>query len=96
MGMPSGFELLMIFGAVILLFGGKKIPELAKGLGQGIKNFKAALSSDGGDTDSIDDDTKAIDKEEQPQAKAKKTTKTATTTAKKTSAKKATTTTTKA
>lgn len=40
MAMPSGSELLLIFGIVVLLFGAKKIPDLAKGLGQGIRNFK--------------------------------------------------------
>ena len=35
-------ELIMIFAAVLLLFGGKKIPELAKGLGKGMKEFKDA------------------------------------------------------
>lgn len=35
-------EILLILGVVILLFGGKKIPELMKGLGQGIKEFKDA------------------------------------------------------
>jgi sec-independent protein translocase protein TatA len=39
-GMP---ELLVILGVAVLLFGGKKIPELAKGLGEGIRNFKTAL-----------------------------------------------------
>ena len=43
MGMPGGTELLIIFGIVILLFGAKKIPELAKGFGKGIKNFKAEM-----------------------------------------------------
>jgi len=43
MGMPGGTELLIIFGIVILLFGAKKIPDLAKGLGKGIKNFKAEM-----------------------------------------------------
>ncbi len=33
-------EILLILIAVLLLFGGKKIPELMKGLGQGIKEFK--------------------------------------------------------
>jgi sec-independent protein translocase protein TatA len=42
-GMP---ELLMILGVAVLLFGGKKIPEVAKGLGQGIRNFKTALKED--------------------------------------------------
>ncbi|OPX26939.1 MAG: Sec-independent protein translocase TatA [Campylobacteraceae bacterium 4484_166] len=46
MGMPSGMELFIIVGAIVLLFGGKKIPELAKGLGQGIKNFKKAVKDD--------------------------------------------------
>jgi len=46
MGMPSGMELAIILGIVILLFGGKKIPELAKGLGQGIKNFKNSVKDD--------------------------------------------------
>ncbi|WP_324171359.1 twin-arginine translocase TatA/TatE family subunit [Sulfurimonas sp.] len=43
MGMPGGTELLIIFGIIILLFGAKKIPDLAKGLGKGIKNFKSEM-----------------------------------------------------
>ena len=39
-------ELLVILGGAVLLFGGKKIPELAKGLGEGIRNFKTALKGD--------------------------------------------------
>lgn len=39
-------ELLVILGVAVLLFGGKKIPEVAKGLGEGIRNFKSALKSD--------------------------------------------------
>ena len=46
MGIPGGFELFAIVAVVVLLFGGKKIPELAKGLGQGIKNFKSAIKED--------------------------------------------------
>ena len=46
MGIPGGFELFAIVAVVVLMFGGKKIPELAKGLGQGIKNFKGALKED--------------------------------------------------
>lgn len=46
MGIPSGFELVIIVAVVLLLFGGKKIPELAKGLGSGIKNFKEAVKDD--------------------------------------------------
>jgi sec-independent protein translocase protein TatA len=46
MGMPSGIELFVIVAIIVLLFGGKKIPELAKGLGKGIKDFKSAIKED--------------------------------------------------
>ncbi len=46
MGMPSGTELLIIFGIIVLLFGAKKIPDLAKGIGKGIKNFKSEMKED--------------------------------------------------
>ncbi len=46
MHMPSGMQLLIIVLIVLILFGGKKIPELAKGLGSGIKNFKKAVKED--------------------------------------------------
>ncbi|HLG98473.1 MAG TPA: twin-arginine translocase TatA/TatE family subunit [Bryobacteraceae bacterium] len=39
-------ELVVILVVAVLLFGGKKIPEVAKGLGEGIKNFKNALKSE--------------------------------------------------
>ena len=39
-------ELVVILAIAVLLFGGKKIPELAKGLGEGIRNFKTALKGD--------------------------------------------------
>jgi sec-independent protein translocase protein TatA len=39
---PSGGEWLWIVIAIIVLFGGKKIPELAKGLGKGIREFNDA------------------------------------------------------
>ena len=42
MGFLGGQELIIILIIVILLFGAKKIPELAKGLGTGIKEFKKA------------------------------------------------------
>lgn len=38
----GGGEMMLILGAVLLLFGGKKMPELARGLGKGIREFKDA------------------------------------------------------
>ncbi|MBT5934016.1 twin-arginine translocase TatA/TatE family subunit [Sulfurimonas sp.] len=43
MGMPGTTELVIIFGIIVLLFGAKKIPDLAKGFGKGIKNFKSEM-----------------------------------------------------
>lgn len=40
---PSIWQIVLILVIVLLLFGAKKIPELAKGLGSGIKNFKKAI-----------------------------------------------------
>jgi len=42
-GMP---QILLILAIVLLLFGGKKIPELMKGLGSGVKEFKKAAKDD--------------------------------------------------
>ncbi len=42
LSMPSGMEWLWIVLVVIILFGGKKIPELAKGIGKGIREFNDA------------------------------------------------------
>ena len=42
MMMPSGPELIIIIFVILLLFGAKKLPELAAGMGKGIKEFKKA------------------------------------------------------
>ncbi|MBM4183293.1 MAG: twin-arginine translocase TatA/TatE family subunit [Gemmatimonadetes bacterium] len=39
------WEALLLFGVLVLLFGAKKIPELAKGIGSGIRNFKGELNA---------------------------------------------------
>jgi len=44
-------EILLILVVVVLLFGGKKIPELMKGIGQGMKEFKKASSYDPAEED---------------------------------------------
>ena len=38
-------EILIIIAVFVLLFGAKKIPELAKGLGEGIRNFKSSVKN---------------------------------------------------
>ncbi len=44
-------ELLVILLIAVFLFGGRKIREVAKGLGQGIRNFKAAIKGDDHDAE---------------------------------------------
>lgn len=46
MGMPGITELIIILAIVFLLFGAKRLPDLAKGLGQSITNFKAGLNEE--------------------------------------------------
>ncbi len=45
LGALGPWEIVLIVLALLLLFGGKKIPELMKGLGQGMKEFKKAASN---------------------------------------------------
>ena len=42
-------ELIVVLGIAVLIFGGRKIPELGKGLGEGIRNFKQSLSAGSSD-----------------------------------------------
>jgi sec-independent protein translocase protein TatA len=44
-------ELLVIFVILVLLFGASKIPQLGKGLGEGIRNFKKGMKGDEGESD---------------------------------------------
>ena len=41
--MPGGWEIVIIALLILLMFGAKKLPELARGLGQGIREFKGAV-----------------------------------------------------
>ena len=52
-GTPGPFEIIVIVLVILLLFGGRKIPELMKGLGQGLREFKKAAK---GETDKDEKD----------------------------------------
>ena len=46
LGMIGPWQIILILAIVLLLFGGRKIPELMKGLGKGVKEFKDATNPD--------------------------------------------------
>lgn len=52
LGMFGPTEIILVLLIVLLLFGGKKIPELMKGLGKGMKEFKKATDEDDDEEDS--------------------------------------------
>ncbi len=68
-GMPGGWELILIFLVVLILFGAKRLPELARGLGQSIREFKGAVDGvqkeikDATDIDAPAEDQKNAEKE---------------------------------
>jgi sec-independent protein translocase protein TatA len=57
-GMPGGWEWMIIILVVLLLFGAKRIPELARGLGRGIREFKDATKDI---KDEIEQSSKNVD-----------------------------------
>lgn len=63
-GMIGPYQLLIILAIVVLLFGAKKIPELARGLGEGIRNFREGIKND--------DDAKNGDAGELPEDSGKR------------------------
>lgn len=56
-------ELLLLGGLAFLIFGGKKIPEMMRGLGQGVKEFKKGMKDDG-DISISDNEVKPANDEE--------------------------------
>ena len=54
------WEIVIIALIVLLIFGGKKIPELMKGLGKGVTNFKEGMKE-------VEDDVKEIKKDIEPE-----------------------------
>jgi sec-independent protein translocase protein TatA len=58
MGKIGPLEIVLILLVVVLLFGGRKIPELMKGIGQGLKEFKKAKDTDNTDIKKDTEETK--------------------------------------
>ena len=65
-GFPGGPEIFVILFIVLLLFGGKKIPELMRGLGKGIREFNSARSTIEGE---IKEGMKDVEKKEAEEKK---------------------------
>lgn len=61
LGVVGPTELILILAVALLMFGGKKLPELMKGLGTGIKEFKKASQ---GDYDEKEEEKKTLPKED--------------------------------
>ena len=57
-GMPGGWEVALIALVILLIFGAKRLPGLARGLGQGIREFKGAVD---GVKDELNDVQESVD-----------------------------------
>ena len=64
-GMPGGWEIALIALVILLIFGAKRLPGLARGLGQGIREFKGAVDGVKDELNDVQDsiDTKDENKE---------------------------------
>ncbi len=61
-GSMGATEIILIIVAIVLLFGAKKIPELAQGIGKGMKEFKKAVKEVEEDITEVKEDFKSDDK----------------------------------
>lgn len=57
-------ELLLIFLIIVIIFGARRLPELGKSLGEGIKNFKKSISSKEKENESLSEKPKPPSKDE--------------------------------
>ncbi|MEE4256935.1 MAG: twin-arginine translocase TatA/TatE family subunit [Bacteroidales bacterium] len=65
LGIPGTWQIILIVLVVLLLFGGKKIPELMKGIGKGTREFKKGLNTDEEDeSEKKDVEKKDVEKKE--------------------------------
>lgn len=66
LGIIGGTEIIVILAIVLILFGGKKIPELMRGLGKGVKEYKNAVN---GVENEIKETTKELDTDKSTEKK---------------------------
>jgi len=66
-GLPGHWEVIIIILAILLLFGGKKLPELARGLGRGLRTFKKELSGIESELNDQDSADRQQDDQQKPQ-----------------------------
>ena len=59
-GLPGHWEIIIIALVILLLFGGRKLPELARGLGRGLRAFKEELKGVKTDIEETDKDAKKL------------------------------------
>jgi len=62
--MIGTWEIILIVLVILLIFGGKKIPELMKGLGKGVKSFKDGVNGKADDEPKEEDKKEEVKKEE--------------------------------
>lgn len=61
--MIAGWQWIAILVVVLLLFGGKKIPELMRGIGKGVRSFKEGINDVEKEITSVEDDVKNVGKD---------------------------------
>lgn len=71
MGSIGITELVLVFVILLLIFGGRKIPELARGLGSGIRNFKESLQGEEAQDSTKQDSTRQDSARQDEQGKSK-------------------------
>jgi sec-independent protein translocase protein TatA len=67
-GLPGHWEIIIVILAILLLFGGRKLPELARGLGRGLRTFKDEMKGIKTDEEEAVDDKPADEKPKEASA----------------------------
>jgi sec-independent protein translocase protein TatA len=65
-GVVGPWQIVLIVAVALLMFGGKKIPELMGGIGKGMKEFKKAIKEEDGSSSEIPKETPGTDNKKEP------------------------------